>query len=107
MSSLLTKAIAGIGCAVIALPALAALVIAAPLSNMSFASNTSATPSKHAHTDIPPRLLALYQRATLDCPGLPWTTLAAIGKVETDHARHPTMVSAAGPWGRCSSCLPT
>ncbi|WP_310725876.1 bifunctional lytic transglycosylase/C40 family peptidase [Streptomyces sp. N2A] len=47
----------------------------------------------------PPRLLALYQRAALECPGLSWTTLAAIGKVETDHARHPTMVSAAGAVG--------
>ncbi|MYX07741.1 transglycosylase SLT domain-containing protein [Streptomyces sp. SID8375] len=99
MSSLLAKTATGIGCAVIALPVLAALVIAAPLASMSSHSNASASPSKHALTDIPPRLLALYRRAAPECPGLPWTTLAAIGKVETNHARHPTMVSSAGAVG--------
>ncbi|WP_319020072.1 NlpC/P60 family protein [Streptomyces sp. C8S0] len=44
-------------------------------------------------------MLALYQRAAPECPGLSWTVLAAIGKVETDHARHPTMISSAGAVG--------
>ncbi|WP_053171232.1 NlpC/P60 family protein, partial [Streptomyces sp. SBT349] len=56
-------------------------------------------PSRHALADIPPHLLPLYQRAANECPGLPWTVLAAIGKVETDHGRHPTMVSTAGAVG--------
>ncbi|WP_414504782.1 hypothetical protein [Streptomyces sp. NEAU-L66] len=42
MSSLLAKTATGIGCAVIALPVLAALVIAAPLGSMSSDSNASA-----------------------------------------------------------------
>lgn len=40
--------------------------------------------------DIPAAMLPLYQRAaTADCDGLPWTVLAAVGKVETDHGRSP------------------
>lgn len=43
-----------------------------------------------AVADIPAAMLALYQRAaTADCDGLPWTVLAAVGKVETDHGRSP------------------
>ncbi|MFJ5952499.1 NlpC/P60 family protein [Streptomyces noursei] len=99
MSSLLTKAITGIGCTVLALPLLAALTIAAALGGLSPDSSAPASPSTHALSDIPPRMLALYQRAALTCPGLSWTVLAAIGKIETDHARHPTMVSTAGAVG--------
>ena len=45
------------------------------------------TPSQQARDDIPPQLLVLYQQAAADCPGLDWSVLAAIGKVETDHGR--------------------
>jgi cell wall-associated NlpC family hydrolase len=44
-------------------------------------------PSQDAQRDIPPQLLPVYQTAADSCPGLPWSVLAAIGKVETDHAR--------------------
>ncbi|QRX91143.1 NlpC/P60 family protein [Streptomyces noursei] len=99
MSSLLTKAITGIGCTVLALPLLAALTIAAALGGLSANNGAPASPSAHALNDIPPHMLALYQRAVLTCPGLSWTVLAAIGKVETDHARHPTMISSASAVG--------
>ncbi|MHB6910188.1 C40 family peptidase [Streptomyces sp. DB-54] len=99
MSSLLTKAITGIGCTVLALPLLAALTIAAALGGLSPDSSAPASPSTHALNDIPPRMLALYQRAAISCPGMSWTVLAAIGKVETDHARHPTMISSANAVG--------
>ncbi|MFF4602565.1 NlpC/P60 family protein [Streptomyces sp. NPDC001339] len=99
MSSLLGKTVTGISCAVIALPLLAALTIAAALGSPSSGSSAAASPSAHALTDIPPRILALYQRAAPECPGLSWTTLAAIGKIETNHARHPTMTSPAGAVG--------
>lgn len=47
-----------------------------------------AQPSNTALTDIPPAYLVLYQQAaTTDCPGLDWSVLAAIGKVETNHGR--------------------
>ncbi|WP_067885712.1 C40 family peptidase [Nocardia vaccinii] len=44
-------------------------------------------PSPDAVTDIPADKLALYRQAASDCPGLDWTILAGIGKVETDHGR--------------------
>ncbi|MDT0267224.1 bifunctional lytic transglycosylase/C40 family peptidase [Streptomyces sp. DSM 44915] len=62
-------------------------------------AGTPAPPSRAALDDIPPTYLALYHQAATECPGLPWTVLAAIGKVETDHGRHPTMVSTAGAIG--------
>lgn len=99
MSSLLIKAVGGAGCALLALPLLAVITIAALVGSMFPGGGSSASPSKHALADIPPYLLALYQRAAPECPGLSWTVLAAIGKVETDHARHPTMVSSAGAVG--------
>ncbi|MFB7630596.1 NlpC/P60 family protein [Streptomyces sp. NPDC056149] len=99
MSPLVVKAAGGIGCAVLCLPLLAALTVASVLGGITAGSGTAATPSRQALNDIPPRMLALYQRAALTCPGLPWTVLAAIGKVETNHARHPTMVSTAGAVG--------
>ena len=44
-------------------------------------------PSEFALEDIPPLLLDHYRTASLSCPGLPWTVVAAIGKVETNHGR--------------------
>jgi hypothetical protein len=44
--------------------------------------------SSTAAGDIPAGMLVLYQRAaTAECEGLPWTVLAAVGKVESDHGR--------------------
>ncbi|WP_079168671.1 transglycosylase SLT domain-containing protein [Streptomyces colonosanans] len=99
MSSLVAKAAGGIGCAILALPLLAAFTLAARLGGLSSDGSMAASPSKHALADIPANMLALYQRAAPECPGLSWTILAAIGKVETDHARHPTMTSTAGAVG--------
>jgi hypothetical protein len=44
-------------------------------------------PSDFALDDIPPLLLDHYRLASLSCPGLPWTVVAGIGKVESDHGR--------------------
>ncbi|HVL98612.1 MAG TPA: lytic transglycosylase domain-containing protein [Egibacteraceae bacterium] len=55
-------------------------------------------PSQHALDDIPEEMLARYQSATIICPGLPWPVLAAVGKVETNHARN-LGVSSAGARG--------
>jgi hypothetical protein len=41
----------------------------------------------NAQEDIPAQYLALYRSAADSCPGLPWSVLAAIGKVETNHGR--------------------
>ncbi|MFD7013517.1 NlpC/P60 family protein [Streptomyces sp. NPDC059928] len=91
----LAKTTASVGCAVLALPLLAVLALAALVSAAMPGGGATASPSTYALTDIPPYLLTLYQRAAPECPGLSWTILAAIGKVETDHARHPTMTSSA------------
>lgn len=55
--------------------------------------------SKHARADIPARYRALYQRAAHECPGLSWTVLAAIGKVESNHGRAADQTSSAGAVG--------
>jgi hypothetical protein len=46
-----------------------------------------APPSSAARADIPAGYLALYRRAAPRCPGLDWSVLAGIGKVESDHGR--------------------
>jgi hypothetical protein len=46
-----------------------------------------APPSHAATTDIPVAYLTLYRQATPHCPGLSWSVLAAVGKVESDHGR--------------------
>jgi len=38
-------------------------------------------------SDIPAPLLPLYRQAAASCPGLDWSVLAAIGKIESDHGR--------------------
>jgi cell wall-associated NlpC family hydrolase len=49
-------------------------------------SNTTVDCTKPI-ADIPPEYCLLYVTAAPNCPGLDWTVLAAIGKVETDHGR--------------------
>lgn len=55
--------------------------------------------SASARNDVPSQMLELYSQAADRCPGLSWTILAAIGKVETDHARnvHTSSAGAQGP----------
>lgn len=56
-------------------------------------------PTAHAAGDIPSVMFALYQEAAARrCPGLPWSVLAAVGKVETNHARN-VATSSAGARG--------
>lgn len=45
------------------------------------------SPSPLARRDIPARYLTLYRGAASTCHGLPWSVLAGIGKVESDHGR--------------------
>jgi hypothetical protein len=62
-------------------------------------------PSRVAIADVPAGYLRHYQRAARRCPGLSWSVLAAIGKVESDHGRSPlpgvrsgwNAAGAAGP----------
>lgn len=58
-----------------------AILVLASLTGFPSAS----LPSALAQGQIPATYLALYQRAALTCPGLDWTVLAAIGKLESNH----------------------
>ncbi len=73
---------------------------------------TGSAPSTEARQDIPAEMLVLYQAAAEDCPGLDWSVLAAIGKVETDHGRstHPGVSSgenSSGAGGPMQFLAPT
>jgi hypothetical protein len=59
----------------------------------------AATPSAVAMTDIPPTLLTTYQEAAARCPGLPWSVVAGLGKVESNHNRPVDQVSSVGAQG--------
>lgn len=61
----------------------------------------SAAPSTAALGDIPADRLALYRQAATVCPGLDWSILAAIGKIESDHGRStlPGVTSGANHAG--------
>ena len=99
-----------------AIGALAAMVVfgvvAAPLIAIALLSSVVgaagagstraaiASPSATAIADIPPAMLASYINASRSCEGLRWTVLAAIGKLDSDHARMNATV--VGPIGRVS-----
>ncbi|AXK36791.1 hydrolase Nlp/P60 [Streptomyces armeniacus] len=89
----------GLGCSLVALTLLSAVLATGLPPDLTSTAGGTEAPSRHARKDIPGPYLALYRRAEPECPGLSWTVLAAIGKVETDHGRHPTMRSPAGALG--------
>ena len=76
-------AIAMLG-ALLAIPLLAAAGVQGALSAI-FGGGSQ--PSATALADIPADYLALYREAATVCPGLDWSILAAIGKIETNHGR--------------------
>jgi len=65
------------------------LILLATLSMALAAARpvTGGLPTRLAVTTIPAEDLTLYQDAARACPGLPWTVLAAIGQIESDHGR--------------------
>lgn len=50
-------------------------------------SASRSQPTANALADIPPDYRDLYMAAANVCPGLDWTILAAIGKIESNHGR--------------------
>jgi hypothetical protein len=64
-----------------------------------------APPSRAARADIPTTYLQLYRRAAPRCPGLSWSVLAAIGKVESDHGRSPLPGGSSG-WNAAGAAGP-
>jgi ABC-type cobalt transport system substrate-binding protein len=80
--------IAKVGVIAIAMIILIPLLIATGVSGaVSAVFGGGSQPSHGALADIPPDYLALYRAAAGVCPGLDWSILAAIGKIETDHGR--------------------
>jgi hypothetical protein len=62
--------------------------------------------SRTAVADVPGRYLGLYQHAARHhCPGLPWTILAGIGKVESDHGR-ARLPGVRSGWNRAGAAGP-
>jgi cell wall-associated NlpC family hydrolase len=84
---------------VVGLPLALVVVFAAGSGgSAAAASSPPPLPSSAALSDIPPTYLDLYQAAAMTCSGLPWTILAGIGEVVSDHGRHiPSAVGTVGP----------
>lgn len=82
-------------------PLALAAVIALLFAGLSTGLIGSVGPSGEAQEDIPSQLLPLYVNAADTCPGLSWTILAAIGKIETNHGRStlPGVTSGANSHG--------
>jgi hypothetical protein len=62
-------------------------------------------PSQAARADLPPGWLGLYRTGARHCPGLSWTVLAGIGKVESDHGRARLPGVRAG-WNQAGAAGP-
>ncbi|WP_045879140.1 NlpC/P60 family protein [Pseudofrankia sp. DC12] len=83
-----------------------------PVVGWFLGCTSGGSPSQTALDDIPTDYLALYMQAATTCPGLSWTTLAAIGEVESDHGRSrlPGVASgtnSAGAGGPMQFLAPT
>lgn len=72
---------------ILLIPLMIAAAVQAAVSAVFGAASTQ--PSQTALTDILGDYLTLYRQAATVCPGLDWSTLAAIGKIETNHGRSP------------------
>lgn len=83
MLKLVTGAIATVAFVII----LVGSAVGGVISAIFGGGNALSQPSPTAIVDIPADHLALYQQAATVCPGLDWTILAAIGKIETNHGR--------------------
>lgn len=75
--------------AVVALIAIIAAAVSGVVAAIFGGGNSAASsqPSPAALADIPGNYLTLYQQAAATCPGLDWSIVAAVGKIESDHGR--------------------
>lgn len=95
-AAILVGAVAhGIG----ALVALAGLGLVGMAGAGTAALTSDEIPSAAARAQIPAAYLEAFQSAAATCPGLPWTVLAGIGRVETDFGAddHISSAGAEGP----------
>jgi cell wall-associated NlpC family hydrolase len=86
----------GLVLTVVVVAAGAAAGIASLFGGSLFAGDVTA--SAQAQAQIPASYLELFQAAAATCPGLPWSVLAGIGRVETDFGTN-TQTSSAGAVG--------
>ncbi|WP_020640029.1 bifunctional lytic transglycosylase/C40 family peptidase [Amycolatopsis balhimycina] len=70
-------------------PAACVVIVVVLLATLAGAGDSSSAAAPNGGTvgDIPADYLVLYREAAQTCPGLDWTILAAIGKIESDHGR--------------------
>jgi hypothetical protein len=73
------------------------IVLAAPAEAAPYLHLSNSTPSKLALASVPRTYLSWYQQAARTCSGLPWSVLAGIGEMESDHGQStaPGVHSAA------------
>jgi membrane-bound lytic murein transglycosylase B len=89
--------------AVIATAALSAMLAVIAAHDTCSGVSVHANPSANARRGIPARYLSLYRQAARES-GVPWPALAAIGSIETDHARSraPGVRSGVNRHGCCA-----
>lgn len=61
--------------------------VESPVVSDRTADDPAADPPTTVVADIPANYLSLYRDAAATCPGLHWSVLAAIGKIESNHGR--------------------
>ena len=87
----MTKTLAAAAAAIAAFPLFLILLVTAststPAQAAPAATGLAGTPTALARSGIPADYLAWYMAAAKTCPGLPWSVLAGIGEVESDHGR--------------------
>jgi len=76
---------------------LVSVAVSFPTESASLISALSPPTRRKAQVD-PRSYVGMYKRAASDCPGLPWTVVAAVGEVESHHGRDATR-SRAGALG--------
>jgi cell wall-associated NlpC family hydrolase len=87
------------GRVVLLVPAICAGAGVVLLAGVQAIASPPQVATRLARTDIPAGYLADYQQAADACPGLSWSVLAGVGKVESDHGRDPgpSPTGAVGP----------
>ena len=108
------KTVTAAGAAAVALPLLLILIVTAspaPPAATAAPAGLDGAATGIAIAGIPPQYLMWYMDAAQTCPGLPWSVLAGIGEVESDHGRSPCPACTAArtppaPRARCSSSPP-
>jgi hypothetical protein len=83
----LAKLAAGAAAALLFIPIMLGQGVSAVVDALFGNSSNTTIDCTKPIADIPPDYCLLYVTAAPNCPGLDWTVLAAIGKVETNHGR--------------------